>query len=52
MYASLAPVGHALYRRAFDDGDDGDVKRQLPGWAWMVILADFVVFFPVVLYVS
>lgn len=40
----------SLYKRAFEGGEGN--THQLPKWAPLVFLANFVVFFPVLLYVS
>lgn len=42
MYREIATH---VYRRAVEDGDN---MVQLPGWAWILILVDIVLFFPVV----
>ena len=41
----------SLYKRAMDGGND-DNARQLPKWAPLVLFANLIVFFPVILYVS
>jgi hypothetical protein len=45
MLNNLAGV---LYRRALENKP---VEYELPSWAWAVVLADLVVFLPVILWV-
>lgn len=41
----------SLYKRAMDGGND-DNARQLPKWAPLVLFANLIVFFPVILYIG
>jgi hypothetical protein len=51
MRSIAATAGAALYRRATDGGDVDDPK-QVSGWVFLVLLANLVVFLPVVIYLS
>lgn len=54
IHNHVATLGGALYRRAAEMpvGEGDGNMNQLPGWAVLVFFADFLVFFPVFLYVS
>lgn len=51
MHSIAATASAALYKRAADGGDVDDPK-QVSGWVVLVVLANFVVFLPLVMYVS
>lgn len=51
MSSIAAAAGAALYKRA-SDGAEADDPKQASGWAVLVFLANFVVFLPLVMYVS
>lgn len=53
----IAAFGGALVKRASEkpypgDGGDGAPTGQLPGWAVLVFFADFLVFFPILIYIG
>lgn len=45
-------AGNALYKRAIDGGDTPDDPKQVSGWVVLVIFANFLVFLPVIIYLS
>ncbi|ROW05426.1 hypothetical protein VSDG_00190 [Cytospora chrysosperma] len=52
MINHVATLSGAIVRRAayVDDGQGN--MNQLPGWAWLVFFADFLVFFPVFVFIG
>lgn len=52
MLHHAATLGGAIVRRAAYVGDGQGTIHQLPGWAWLVFGADFLVFFPVFLFIG
>lgn len=57
MMNQVATFGGSVAKRALEMreayiGDGQGNMNQLPGWAWIVFFADFLVFFPVFLYIG
>lgn len=52
MMNHVATLSGAIARRAAYVGDGEGDMNQLPGWAWLVFFADFLVFFPVFLFIG
>ncbi|KAJ9158049.1 Ubiquitin conjugating [Coniochaeta hoffmannii] len=51
MQSMAATAGAVLYKRATDSGDV-DNPKQVSGWVFLVVLANVLVFLPVVVYMS
>ncbi|OIW28441.1 hypothetical protein CONLIGDRAFT_644630 [Coniochaeta ligniaria NRRL 30616] len=52
MRSIASTAGAALYKRALDGGDSPDDPKPVSGWVILVFLANFLVFLPVVIYLS
>lgn len=52
MLNHVATLSGAIVRRAAYVGDGDGTMTELPGWAWIVFFCDFLVFFPVFLFIG
>ncbi|KAI3402251.1 hypothetical protein diail_180 [Diaporthe ilicicola] len=57
MMSQVLEFGRPVVKRALEvreaySRDDNANMNELPGWAWLVFFADFLVFFPVFLYIG
>lgn len=50
LYKRAAESPVSLYKRAFENQPDV-AQYELPGWSWIVVLANLIVFFPVIIVV-